>query len=232
MSTCRHALLLERVEAAGGKQHACCPPPSSPSRSRSSFLDAAERMLPRHAATAAAAALASLHLQSLLHPGQRSIAGQCARWAGGAALLLCGGIALVALLGQLLLRGMALLTSANVATAHLFGLHQGAMPPPPQADPGHWCLVALLCIATLSATTQIVVRRHISLAKVCLHIDRHAPSLVLLLAAVSLSLALGILVATWLFSTAALVGACLTRTEGLLHHGSSASWQQINGMPP
>ncbi len=65
-----------------------------------------------------------------------------------------------------------------------------------------------------------------------MHIDRHAPFLVLLLAAVSLSLALGILVATWLFSTAALAGACLTRTEGLLHHGSSASWQQINGMPP
>jgi hypothetical protein len=96
--------------------------------------------------------------------------------------------------------GMVMIARINIATGHLLGLFNDTSE---QAEAGvppvH--IVWLLVLASCSATAQLLLRRHNgSLASLLLRLDRHAPYMLLILAAVSATLASSILLATFLFS--------------------------------
>jgi hypothetical protein len=234
--TARQALHAEREEeavrlvssssssSAGSKCSSCNPGAAtkksltSSSASSSWALSAAERLLPDAAAQAAAAALAALHLRSLLQPKSGGVAAQVAAWTGAAALLVLGCTALLVFLAEYMLWGMVAVADLKLATGRMLGLHGGQAPPATAPlPPPPYGIVALLWVASLSATAQVLLLRHGSLGVVLLRLDRHALSLLALLAAISTMLASAILLATYLLSLADVFGA-------YLHH------QQLSGL--
>lgn len=204
ITTARRALSLSAEDKQKGAGSPAGPPSSS---NGSGSWAVCERLLPDAAVQAAATALASLRLRSLLHPKELSVARQCAAWLVGAALLVVGSAALIVLLAQFMACGMIVIARLNIATGRLLGLYSGGISVQAEAGPPPYSIVGLLFVASSSATAQLLLRRHASLASLLLRLDSHAPRLLLLLSAVSAALATSILLATYVFSLCAIVGS-------------------------
>jgi hypothetical protein len=219
------ALLQERAQLDKSLQHDAAALLQSGSDSSSWVLHRVEELLPESIIVAAAAALASLRLQALLHPHRRGLAAHCARWLGGAVLLVLGCVVIVLLLERYMSAGMAVLTHVNVATSRAFGLG-GALNP--STPPQPWSIVLLLCIATTSAAGHMLLHRHGSMASLFLRLDRQAPGVLLLLASLSFALASSILFVTWIFSLFIIAGSALQQA----HQRDVSSLQGALEPPP
>lgn len=211
-------------QQSGGTSGQCKPgskPPLPLMSSCSSWVvRTADRLLPRPAAQAAAAALASVRLRQLLAPkAAPSLGLVAALWLNAAALLL-GGCALgVVLLRRVLGHAVGGLCRANILMAGAFGLVPECTPayrPPPP-----W-LVAIICACSLAVVWEWHHRSGRGWAvRLLLRLDAAAPRLLLQLYLVAFLLAANMLLLALVFNLGAIWAAWLRLGDP---PGHEAAW--------
>ena len=219
------ALQEEQAAAAEGHRMAAGQPPLLSSCSNWA-VRAADRLLPRPAVQAAAAALASVRLRQLLSPkAAPSLGLAAALWLNAASLLL-GGCALgVVLLRRVLGHAVGGLCHANILLAAFFGLVPECTPsyrsPPP------W-LLAIICACSLAVVWEWNHRSGRAWPlRMLLRLDAAAPRLLLQLYTVAFLLAANMLLLALVFNLGAICAAWLRLSDPA---GHKAAW--LHPPPP
>ena len=212
------ALQEEQAAAAGAAGAPAAQPLASGGSSWA--VRAADRLLPRPAAQAAAAALAAVRLRQLLSPkAAPSLGLAAALWLNGLALL-AGGCALgVVLLGRLLAHAIGGLCRLNIFLSSFYGLVPDCVPA--YRPPAPWLLGTICaCAALIVAEWQQRGRRGWA-TRLLLRLDAAAPRLLLQLYLVASVLVANMLLLAVLFNLGAIWAAWLRLADP---PGHKAPW--------